>query len=174
MMTSRKRVLPLASIWASIWACICLMAASPVAAQDFYAGFGLSNNSYTAEDSNFDDAIGYQIFGGYDLGSVFGVEQLNLALEATYFDSGEFEQDTDVGTVNIGSASGLALSAVLGFALTDNFSLTARGGYDLGDDDGALLGLGAALRLNERISLGGELVGREHVDSLQVNMSFRF
>jgi len=170
MMTSRKRLLPLASIWA----CICLMAAAPVGAQGFYAGFGLSNNSYTAEDSDFDDAIGYQVFGGYDLGSVFGVEQLNLALEATYFDSGDFEQETDLGTVNIGSADGLALSAVLGFALTDSFSLTARGGYDLGDDDGALLGVGAAFRFSERFTLGGELVGREHVDSLQFNMSYHF
>lgn len=166
MMTTRMRLLPLA--------CVCLMSASPVAAEGFYAGFGLNNNSYEAEGSDFDTAVGYQAFGGYDLGNVFGPEWLTLAVEGTYFDSGEFEQDTVHGTVNIGSASGVSASAVLGFALTDSFGFTARGGYDAGDDDGPLLGVGIDWKIGQRFGLGGELVGREHVDSFQVNMRYRF
>lgn len=151
-----------------------LMLAGPASADGFYAGAGLSSNDYTPEGSDFDNPVGYQLFGGYDLGPIFGTERLGLRLEGGFFSSGEFEADTSLGTVTRDAVEGVWASAVLDFALTRNFSIFGRGGFDGGDDDGPLVGVGAALDFADRYRLSGELVGRDNVDSFQVNFSVGF
>ena len=50
--------------------------------------------------------------------------------------------------------------------------LIGRAGYDFGDDDGFIVGVGAGYILNKNLKLRLEYVARDHVDSLQFNVVF--
>lgn len=152
-----------------------LVLAGPAAADGFYAGIGASNNELTSDGSDiYDAATGYQAFAGYDFGSLFGTELLGLRLEGGYFSSGEFEGNTSLGATTVPAAEGIWASGVLDFNLTDSFAIYGRAGFDGGDDDGPLAGVGAALDIGSSLRLSGELVSRENIDSVQLNMSFGF
>lgn len=154
---------------------VSLMLAGPASANGFYAGIGASSNELTPESADaYDVATGYQAFAGYDFGSIFGTDLLGLRLEGGYFSSGEFENDTALGTTTRPAAEGIWASGVLDLNLTDSFAIYGRAGLDGGDDDGPLAGLGAALTLGSSLRLSGELVSRENIDSVQLNVSFGF
>lgn len=150
-----------------------LVLAGPASANGFYAGVGASNNELTPESADsFDTATGYQAFAGYDFGSVFGTDLLGLRLEGGYFSSGDFENDT--GTSTQAAAEGIWASGVLDFNVTESFAIYGRAGFDGGDDDGPLAGVGAALDIGSSLRLSGELVSRENIDTVQLNVSFGF
>lgn len=152
-----------------------LVLAGPAAADGFYAGGGASVNELTSDGSDgFDTATGFQAFAGYDFGSVFGTDLLGLRLEGGYFSSGDFENNTALGTVTQPAAEGIWTAGVLDLNLTDSFSIFGRAGFDGGDDDGPLAGVGAAFEFGPSIRLSGELVSRDNIDSVQLNMSFGF
>lgn len=149
--------------------------AQEVEVSDFYVGGGLSNNDV----SGWDDATGYQVFVGYTLDKWlnFGLQDLSFSAELGYMDSGDFDrrfcwpagcftQET--------SADGFWTSAVATYSVTPQFKLIGRLGVDFGDDDGALLGAGVGYRFTNAFELRGEYVIRDEIDSMQVNLVYRF
>jgi hypothetical protein len=50
--------------------------------------------------------------------------------------------------------------------------LLGRAGYDFGDDDGFLFGIGGGYIVNKNLKLRLEYVWRDNVDSLQFNVVF--
>lgn len=137
---------------------------------DVYYGAGVSSN----ETEFFDDATGYQVFAGYEFNRRLG--PLTMGIEAGYMDSGEFERtfNTNRGEVRLATeAKGGWVSGHLAHAFTDTFGVIGRAGYDFGDDDGALVGVGGEYRFLENFALRAEYIGRDVTDSLQLNLVYR-
>jgi len=150
-----------------------LTLSAPVAAEGFYAGGGVNQNSA----SGVDNEVGFQIFGGYNLGEVFGVDKLDLMIEGGYYNSGiEFcdgwnwmGQCTSTSDVD-----GIWSTAVFAYRFDNTWSFFGRAGLDFGEDDGLMIGGGAAYHLNESMELRGELVERDNITSLQGNFVMSF
>jgi hypothetical protein len=134
-------------------------------AENIYVGGGLGMNSL----SGFDDAIGFQIFGGYRFDdNLINIDKVSLSAEASYMTSGDFE--TSFG--GEASVDGVWGAAVVDYAFNEQASGLVRLGLDLGGDDGLLFGFGGEYHLNDKIGIRGEYVMRSHVDSLQVNIVY--
>ncbi|MDQ2070298.1 outer membrane beta-barrel protein [Natronospira bacteriovora] len=133
--------------------------------EGYYLGGGLSSNSLTG----FSNAVGHQVFGGYDFGQVLG--EANVMAEAGYWNSGRFSRSGQPGRPQ---AKGLWGTAVISLPLTGQWSLLGRAGLDFGDDDGLMVGLGGAWRLDRQWELRGEIVARDNTDSFQFNALYRF
>lgn len=133
--------------------------------ENFYAGAGINLNSA----SGVDDAVGVQLFVGYEL-DMIDAAPIALAVEAGYMDTGNFEWRGR----NVGSASGLWATAVASYRLNPELDVLARLGLDLGDDDGLMLGVGVGYALSKEIAVRGEYVVRDNIDSLQANVVLRF
>ena len=147
-----------------------MLIANLAAAQQFdsskiYFGGGLSKNSL----SGFDDATGYQVFGGYPLDVDLGGGQLSV--EVGYMDSGSFETDFFGLTIET-EATGFWSTAVGEWQLNQNLNLIGRLGLDFGDDDGFMLGGGIGYKMTDNMDLRGEYVIRDNIDSLQVNFVY--
>ncbi|RFA31100.1 hypothetical protein CAI21_00035 [Alkalilimnicola ehrlichii] len=130
---------------------------------DFYAGGGITRNQL----SGWDDATGFQFFGGYNLPVETGL--VDLSVELGYADSGDFEsngQETN--------ADGLWLTGVARYPVTPEFGILGRLGADFGDDDGLMFGIGAGYRVNVAFEIRGEYVVRDETDSLQANFVVHF
>lgn len=131
-----------------------------------YYGGGLGSNSAYGSSGT-----GFQFFGGYDLPVKVGKGK--LAVEVGYMDSGDLEQTVPFfGTISF-SASGLWGNAVYTHPLQKNLDFVGRAGLDIGDDDGVMFGAGVGYKLNNKMSLRGEYVLRDTIDSLQVNFVMR-
>lgn len=132
-----------------------------------YLGGGLGLNSVGS--LAFGDGLGYQIFAGFDLPVKMG--RGKLSIEAGYMDSGDIEFGTVpfLGTPLEVRFKGLWGNAVYSLPLQDRLNLILRGGLDIGDDDGLMIGAGLGLKINNKMELRGEYVMRDIVDSLQVN-----
>jgi len=135
----------------------------------FGAGVGfnsIDNNYYdnnNFKNNNDSDAVGFQIFAGLPLAVDMG--SAALAVEVGYMDTGNFD--------NGGSANGLWSTAVASLPLNSNIKLLGRLGYDFGDDDGIMAGVGIGFPVASSVSLRIEYVIRDHIDSLQANLVFR-
>ncbi|MDH5711993.1 MAG: porin family protein, partial [Gammaproteobacteria bacterium] len=120
-------------------------------------------------------AIGFQIFGGYDLPVKMG--NGTLSVEAGYMDTGDMDGNVTLpffGSVPAtASASGLWGNAVYTLPLQDKLDLLLRAGLDIGDDDGVMFGAGLGFDLNAKMQLRGEYVIRDTIDSLQLNFVMR-
>lgn len=156
----------------AIVAMVSLLAATPAMAaggfdqKNLYFGAGLGSN----ELSGWDDATGFQVFGGYRFGEV--AKNVNLALEVGYMDSGDFDTSHPVfGTLKT-SAEGLWSTAVFEMPLGPQASLLGRIGLDFGDDDGLMIGIGMGFNLNKQMQLRGEYVERDNISSLQFNFVY--
>lgn len=136
-------------------------------ANQLYIGGGISNN-----DIGFgDDATGYQIFAGLPIPVNLG--KATLSGEVGYMDSGDFKQDLGIfGTVSV-KAKGIWANAVVEVPLNEQFDLIGRGGLDLGDDDGLMLGGGIGISAGDKIDVRLEYVIRDNIDSLQANLVLR-
>jgi len=92
-------------------------------AGDAYAGFSLGNAS--PDSSFFDDAIGWKVFGGYQLNEV-------LAVEGGYISFGEMDGPIVPSTFgNISTSvepTGLEVAAVGNFPINSQFSLFGKVG----------------------------------------------
>lgn len=149
------------------------VAQSSISMDDAWIGGGLNLNSH----SGWDDAAGFQFFGGLDLSSLLNVDPaFGLAAEVGYWNSGEFEDDRPSGFAGTDTreASGLWTTAVASWSFTPEFYALGRAGLDFGDDDGLMIGGGAGYRLTERLDVRAELVIRDNIDSLQANALYRF
>jgi len=149
--------------------------AGNVAGGGYYMGGGLSSNSL----SGFDDATGYQIFGGYILPYQGG--GATHSVEFGYMDTGDFE--TSFQTINLldpfgppltvdveENVTGLWATYTFNMPLSASVNLLARGGLDFGDDDGLMVGVGFEFDFDAAFKLRTELVQRDNVDSLQLNI----
>lgn len=132
-----------------------------------YIGGGLGINSL----SGFDDAIGWQIFGGYELPYMIG--DVKTAVEVGYMNTGEFEMATPFFPIKT-EAKGLWATGVVSYPVDQQFDLIGRLGLDLGDDDGLMLGAGAGFNINDEMQIRAEYVIREDIDSLQASFVYRF
>jgi hypothetical protein len=156
-------------------ACFALGMSGVDAAQGFdsknaYVGAGLGYNSA----SGLDSAFGYQFFGGYSFGEVRS--RLNLDAEVGYMDSGNMKLKSCAPLVGCpeAKANGLWATGVARYTLSPSLELIGRAGFDFGDDDGFMFGIGLGFPMSKQLSLRGELVERDHIESLQFNAVFRF
>jgi len=136
------------------------LAQSPATNKLFFGG-GLSSN----EVSGSDDAVGWQIFGGYVFGEV--APKLFIDGEVGYMDTGTMKRSG--GDVK---ANGLWASGVVRYMVAPNVELLGRLGLDFGDDDGLLAGIGVGFHLSKNAKLRLEYVQRDRVDSVQFNFVF--
>lgn len=147
----------------------------------FYAGAGVGQ---AMVDESFvdDEDVGYQVFGGYQFNSYFGVE-------AAYTDFGAVDLSGNVGKLE---ADTWSLVAVGTLPFTDKFSGYAKAGFHSwdaevsapgigrADDDGTdpTYGLGLQYRFNDTVALRGEYSRFElddvDVDLAQVQVRFDF
>jgi opacity protein-like surface antigen len=136
---------------------------STIDAKKIYFGGGLGLNSLSGIDLS--DAIGFQVFAGYELPVEVG--DGTLSVEVGYMDSGNFDGPGK------GKAKGVWANAVVSLPLQNKLSVIGRAGLDLGDDDGLMLGGGLGFQANEKMEIRAEYVIRDNVDSLQLNLVIR-
>lgn len=127
----------------------------------FYIGAGIAHNSVGGP---VDDEVGYQFFMGYDLSRVDLMQGVNTAIELGYMDYG----------FSGSNSGGLWVNGVVDGSIQGNFGWLARLGFDMGDDDGLMVGAGLSYKFNSVTSLRGEYVVRDHIDSLQANLVYHF
>jgi len=135
--------------------------------QNLYAGGGVTLNSL----SGYDDATGFQIFAGYNLGQHFNTGPFSIAAEVGYLSTGDFDNHSNRPDTE---HEGVWLTGVLGYALTERFQFIGRAGMDFGDDDGPMFGLGAGYALSNNLELRGEYVARDNINSTQANLAYHF
>jgi outer membrane protein with beta-barrel domain len=145
--------------------------ASVASAQGFdqkrlFFGAGLSANSVDGADNH---ATGFQFFGGYNFGEF--APKFQIDAELGYMDSGKFKKSLFGQTVE-DSAKGLWATGVARYMVAPQFELIARLGYDFGDDDGLMAGIGAGYIVNPHLKLRAEYVVRDNIDSVQFNLVF--
>ncbi|MBI3897135.1 MAG: hypothetical protein HY308_02430 [Gammaproteobacteria bacterium] len=141
--------------------------------QQVFFGVGASLN----EVDNSDTGFGYQFFGGYKFGAI--ANNINFDVEAGYMDTGEMEVEECVNAVGIdicakadARAKGLWSAGVFHFVMSPQTEILGRVGFDFGDDDGLMFGAGVGFNLNPQTQLRVELVERDNVESLQLNLAF--
>ncbi|MBI3545205.1 MAG: outer membrane beta-barrel protein [Gammaproteobacteria bacterium] len=143
---------------------------SGVNPDQIFIGAGISSNSVSGSD----DGTGFQFFGGYHFGKI--ANNLKLDLEIGYMDTGNMDVSVDVpffGKVTTNArAKGLWSTGVLLLELNPQIDLIGRAGFDFGDDDGAMVGIGVGYNLNKQTQLRLEFVERDNVDSIQFNARF--
>ena len=138
-----------------------------VDAEQFYVGGGLGFNSLPGGGS----ATGFQIIGGYEFKTRLN-DDIISALEIGYMDTGNFERINS--TTKFDDVNGGWVAMVESVPLTRKAGMLARLGYDFGDDDGLLLGTGLQYKFTTKIAMRMEYVARQHVNSLQANVLFKF
>ena len=141
---------------------------SVAAAQGFdnrrlFFGAGLSQNPV----SGADNGTGFQIFGGYNFPEL--APKFSVDAEAGFMDTGKMKM---TGAPGDAEADGLWASGVARYMVAPSVELLGRAGYDFGDDDGFLFGIGGGYIVNKNLKLRLEYVWRDNVDSLQFNVVF--
>ena len=127
-----------------------------------FFGAGVSSN----EVSGFDDATGWQIFGGYGFGEV--TRNVFIDAEIGYMDTGNMKRG---GTST--EAKGLWANGVGRLMVAPSVELIGRLGLDFGDDDGLMAGIGVGFLLTKKVKFRLEFVQRDNVDSIQFNFVFQ-
>src|SRR5256885_3873989 len=139
---------------------------SIAAAQGFdnrrlYFGGGLSSNSI----SGADNATGFQVFGGYNFPAL--ARNFYVDAEAGYMDTGKFKKTVTVGPFSVTAedkAKGLWGSGVARYMVAPQWELLGRLGYDFGDDDGVMVGIGGGYILHQNPKLGPGYLSRATVE----------
>ena len=144
-----------------------LAEAQGVDAKQFYVGGGLGFNSLPGAGS----ATGFQLIGGYEFKTKLN-EDITSALEIGYMDTGNFENINN--TTKSDDVSGVWVAMLESVPLSRKADMLARLGYDFGDDDGLLLGTGLQYKFTTKVAMRMEYVARQHVNSLQANVLFKF
>ncbi|MFL6623107.1 MAG: outer membrane beta-barrel protein [Sulfurifustis sp.] len=135
---------------------------------NLFFGAGLSSNSVSGSDNGF----GWQIFGGYEFGEI--ARNVNFDVEVGYMDTGDMDVDLPFGFGTVSArAKGVWANAVGRFTLAPQWELVGRAGYDFGDDDGFMIGIGGGYNVNKQTTLRLEFVQRDNVDSIEFNFVYR-
>ncbi len=139
-----------------------------------YVGGGLGYNSV---GDPWDKAIGWQIFGGYELDQVKLGENIASAVEVGYMNSGKFKYSQTIFGTTLSSetsASGLWATYVATYTVNDQWDALGRVGLDFGDDSGLMFGFGGEYKLSDNGALRVEYVVRDSINSFQGNYVHRF
>jgi hypothetical protein len=131
--------------------------------RNLFFGGGPSVNSV----SNSDNGTGIQAMGGYTFAEV--APKLYIDAEAGYLDTGNMRLR---GPQVDQRDKGLWTTGVARYLVVPNIELLARAGVDVGDDDGAMFGIGAGFIASRNLKLRLEFVSRDKGDSLQFNVVF--
>ncbi len=142
----------------------------PLEQDRVYIGGGPSHNSL----GGWGTANGFQLFAGYNFGEVFGVERLDLLVEAGYMDSGDFSRFRFGEERRLSAATGIWTTGGAAYRFNPMWSFFARAGVDFGDDDGVMVGGGAAFHFGGNFELRGEIVERPNITSRQINLVYHF
>jgi len=126
-----------------------------------FFGAGVSQNKV----SGFDNGTGFQVFAGYNFLRI--APNFYVDAEAGYMDTGKLKAAGFNTKINGPWTTGVAR-----YLVAPNVELIGRAGYDFGDDDGFMFGLGAGYIVNKNLKLRLEFVARNNVDSLQFNAVF--
>ena len=147
-----------------------LSVAAPVMAEEGspYIGGGISSNSI----SGWDSAAGFQVFGGYNFGEIFGAENLDFLGEVGYMRTNDLDRSN--AWARSRSFSGLWATGGVAYHLNPQWSFLGRAGLDFGDDDGLMIGGGVAFHVDRNFELRGELVERDNITSFQINGAYSF
>src|SRR6058998_3314930 len=144
-------------------ALIAMLFSSAAAGQGFdlrrlFFGAGVSQNMV----SGLDNGTGLQVFGGYNFPAI--ARNFYVDAEAGYMDTGKFKRSFPViGTVET-KAKGLWGSGVARYMVAPQWELLGRLGYDFGDDDGVMVGIGGGYIVNKNLKLRLEFVSRDTVE----------
>ncbi len=121
-------------------------------------GVGISSNSVSGPVK---DESGYQVFMAYDLNQVNLISGVRSSLEFGIMDYGYSEDSTGIwGTY------------VIDGDINSRWQWLARIGFDIGDDNGIMTGVGLGFAISDGLDLRGEYVFRDDIDSLQLNLLF--
>ncbi len=136
-----------------------------------YAGLGFSHNRVDLETfgGSSESASGSQFFGGYKMGQRNGFD---LSLELGYMETGSFDDDLPEDDLAGVWLAGLAKKNLP--EIDSRLSALVRGGVDLGDDDGLIMGFGAEFKVHPRIFLRAEYLNKDITQSYQFNAGFEF
>ena len=151
-----------------VLALVAMLFSSAAAGQGFdlrrlFFGAGVSQNKV----SGLDNGTGFQVFGGYNFPAI--ARNLYVDAEAGYMDTGKFKRTAPTLETK---AKGLWGSGVARYMVAPQWELLGRLGYDFGDDDGVMVGVGGGYIVNKNLKLRLEYVMRDTVDSLQFNVVF--
>lgn len=124
-----------------------------------YVGGGLGYNDIPGSDNE----VGWQVFGGYEFGAI--AQDVYLDAEVGYMNAGDGRSGEDI--------DGLWATAVRRLRVGPQLDLIGRLGFDFGDDDGLMVGIGAGMPLGPRSALRLEYVDRDNIGSLQLNFIYR-
>ena len=162
-----KKILSLSALLPFVLATNVVAQTQGIDANRVYLGGGLNANSLPGVGS----ARGFQFFAGYDFNFRLN-DDISSALEIGYMDSGDFDRIDTRG--RFGDANGVWAAMVESAPLSNKTDMLVRLGYDFGDDDGFILGGGLQYKFDTKSALRMEYVAREHINSLQVNVLFKF
>lgn len=155
-------------------------AATPVFADDFYLG-GAVIQTYVDDFGLDDDTTGGKLFAGYRFNEYF-------AVEASYFDFGEFED-----RANSLEVDGFGLAAVVSYPITSDLDIfgkigiqdwdaETRGpiaqGLSTDSDTDAFYGIGVRYSITDSISVQAEAERYEiedfDLDAASIGITFNF
>ncbi len=147
-------------------------AAAHCISEKVYAGAGLGFNSL----DNYQDARGFQLFGGYCLDVHKQLPHVISSIELGYMDSGNFRRDVlvrqgprFVQVTQSTSYQGVWVNLIGEYKLDPRVHLLGRIGVDGGDDDGVMAGFGIGFNFSKWAQFRIEYVARDHVNSTQLN-----
>lgn len=132
--------------------------------QRLFLGAGITNNDLP----NTDDGTGYQLFAGYGFGET--APNIEIDGEIGYMDTGDMDRRGAAGDVR---AEGFWGNAVLRLIMAPGIELLGRAGYDFGDDDGLMVGVGIGFGLTPLVQMRLEYVDRDNIDSYLLNFVLR-
>jgi len=152
-------------------ALVAMMFSSAAAGQGFdlrrvFFGGGVSQNRV----SGLDTGTGFQAFGGYNFPAI--ARNFYVDAEAGYMDTGKLKATGCAGPLCNAKVNGPWTTGVARYLVAPNVELIGRAGYDFGDDDGFMFGVGAGYIVSKNLKLRLEFVARDNVDSLQFNVVF--
>lgn len=148
---------------------------SAAATKGLYAGGGISYNNLdfgsVVKGADNESAAGFQLFAGVPIANT--IENIDTFVEVGYFQTGTF----DFGPGNKEKVNGISGSVVLHRNLSEidpNLYGLARIGLEIGDDDGAFMGVGAGYRVTPKVEVRAEFVNKDLISSYQANALIRF
>jgi len=140
-------------------------------AKRMYLGGGVNHNVIDSPFSGQDaDANGYTVFAGLEFAN--SVAGLMTSAELGYSDTGEFYDgpgDTDIDGIWVAAVAEKSLPEI-----DPRLSALARGGLDLGDDDGIFLGAGVGFKASEQVGLRAEFINKDASSVYQFSALFHF
>jgi opacity protein-like surface antigen len=140
-----------------------------------YIGGGISYNDLDlgsiVKGADNETAMGLQVFAGVPIANA--IKDIDTFAEVGFFRTSRF----DFGPGNKQKVVGVSGAVVLQRNLNEidpNLYGLARIGYELGDDDGVFMGIGAGYRITPKVEVRAEFVNKDLVSSYQANALVRF